>query len=112
MADANASGYIRPSAARQIRSIIDEVAKATAIPAEEITGARRDAPIFRARRLVVGIARRHTRATLTEIGTVLRRDHTSILNAERRFGMLFDAADQPIVARAGRAGNLLVGLKP
>ncbi|SNT17172.1 dnaA protein helix-turn-helix [[Luteovulum] sphaeroides subsp. megalophilum] len=67
----------------RITEIIAEVAAATRWEPQEITGARVFPGLVQARDLACFIARREG-FSLTRIGTVLRRDHSSIRSALQR----------------------------
>ncbi|MGP3699207.1 helix-turn-helix domain-containing protein [Rhodobacter sp. NSM] len=67
----------------RITEIIEEVANATGWDPQEITGARLFPGLVQARDLAAFIARREG-FSLTQIGNVLRRDHTTIVEALRR----------------------------
>lgn len=67
----------------RIAEIVAEVAEATGWEPQEITGPRMFAGLVQARDLACFIARREG-FSLTQIGNVLRRDHTTIVEALRR----------------------------
>ncbi|MEL5878939.1 helix-turn-helix domain-containing protein [Cereibacter sphaeroides] len=67
----------------RIAAIIAEVAEATGWEPQEITGARVFPGLVQARDLACFIARREG-FPLTQIGNVLRRDHSSIRSALQR----------------------------
>ncbi|AZB65023.1 chromosomal replication initiator DnaA [Cereibacter sphaeroides] len=67
----------------RITEIIAEVAEATGWEPQEITGARVFPGLVQARDLACFIARREG-FSLTQIGNVLRRDHSSIKTALQR----------------------------
>nr|RDS93264.1 chromosomal replication initiator DnaA [Cereibacter sphaeroides f. sp. denitrificans] len=67
----------------RIAEIVAEVAEATGWEPQEITGARVFPGLVEARDLACFIARREG-FSLTQIGTVLRRDHSSIRSALQR----------------------------
>jgi chromosomal replication initiation ATPase DnaA len=62
----------------KIRTIIREVAKITGIPQTDILSPKRDRATARARQMVMWKAHREGHS-LTQIGNVLDRDHTSVL---------------------------------
>jgi chromosomal replication initiation ATPase DnaA len=66
----------------KIRTIIREVAKITGIPQDDILSPKRDRATARARQMVMWKAHREGHS-LTQIGNVLDRDHTSVLHGIR-----------------------------
>lgn len=67
----------------RITEIIAEVAEATGWEPQEITGARVFPGLVQARDLACFIARREG-FSWTQIGNVMRRDHTTIITAVQR----------------------------
>ncbi|WP_407529403.1 helix-turn-helix domain-containing protein [Methylobacterium oryzisoli] len=68
-----------------VRNILRLVAHVSGVPADEIMGERRHAPIVKARQIAAWLANRHTKASLGEIARRLGgKDHTTILHAARR----------------------------
>jgi chromosomal replication initiation ATPase DnaA len=65
-----------------VHQIIDAVADATGIEARAILGKRRDAPIARARQIVMYEARQRG-LSLSQIGNALGRDHTTVMHGIR-----------------------------
>lgn len=59
--------------------IVGEVSKTTGVSIIDIIGNRRIRHMVRARQMVMFIARREG-MTLTEIGSYLRRDHTTVIH--------------------------------
>ena len=74
----------------KIRTIIREVAKITGVSQDDILSSKRDRVTARARQMVMWKAHREGHS-LTQIGTVLDRDHTSVLhgvrNINRKLGL-------------------------
>lgn len=60
-----------------VAKIVDAVSEQTGIPARLILSPRKDAPIARARQIVMYEARQHG-LSLTQIGNAMGRDHTTI----------------------------------
>lgn len=63
------------------RKILLEVSKKTGVPAGTITGPMRTKPVIRARHIAMTIIRRCTKMSLTEIGAMFGRDHTTVMGA-------------------------------
>lgn len=67
----------------RVRDIIAQASDATLTPVQDILGKSRFQPHVRVRFAVCMVARENGRS-LCEIGRILNRDHTTILNAVRR----------------------------
>ncbi|RJL18647.1 helix-turn-helix domain-containing protein [Paracoccus siganidrum] len=66
-----------------VKAIVQELAAATGVTADQITGKSRKAEIVRVRQIVCFIARQKG-MTYQQIGRVLNRDHTTIVAAVKR----------------------------
>lgn len=77
------------------RAIIEQVAKETGIPYAMIVGCSRNAVIVEARFEAIARVATNTGWSLPRIGRVFNRDHTSILNALKKKGVL-RTAKQPV----------------
>ena len=66
-----------------INEIVAQVADLTCLPATEIMGRSRKAPIAQARHLVWLVAQRQG-MSLTQIGRAFDRDHTTVLHGIRQ----------------------------
>lgn len=68
--------------------IIAAVAQLYDLPAEEIRGASRKAHPVRARQMAMYLCRKWTNSTLNQIGRSVNKDHTSVMNAVRKYEKL------------------------
>lgn len=70
----------------------------------ELTGPRRHAHIFRARAVAMGLLYGCLGLSLPEIGRLFHRDHTTVLNAVRRFKTWFAERDRDILELVAKLG--------
>ena len=63
-----------------VAQILDEVSAEFALPPEQIMSRWLVARVLPARHAVMALARRHTALSFPQIGRVLMRDHTTVIN--------------------------------
>lgn len=98
-----------PAAAR---TVLEIVADACGLAIADITGPSRRRRFVVARHIAMNLARRHTSASLPEIGAIFERDHTTVLAAvrgieerlerDRRLAGAFAELDAAVRAALGR----------
>lgn len=78
---------------KDVRTILNAAARATGLGVSTILGSSRKRSCCATRAAVVYLARTRTGVSYPELGRILRRHHTSVLNAHQVFSLRLDARD-------------------
>lgn len=76
-----------------IATCIEAVSKASGVTRQDILSARRGRAVARPRQVVMWVAVRTTARTLSEIGRIMSRDHTTVIHAIRTIDRLRASGD-------------------
>lgn len=78
---------------REVRIILNAAAKASGLAVSDILSISRSRSCVATRAAVAYLARERTGASYPELGRMLRRHHTTVLNAHRVFSLWLEAQD-------------------
>ena len=84
----------------RVKDILAEECEASGISVERALSHSREQELLWLRYRVFWRARRETTASYPQIGRVMKRDHTTVINGERRYQAVLDGQ---VYRRAGRS---------
>lgn len=61
---------------------------------EELNGKCRDRRLVMARTILAGLARKHTDLSYPQLGRLMNRDHTTVIESRKRFDEMAKAAER------------------
>lgn len=99
---------VSPSFARiTTNDILQKVAQYYNVTVSEITGKNRQSSIMLPRQVAIYLCRKHTNSSLTEIGRIFKRDHTTVLHSIEKITSLM-TSDKSMRESMDRLNRMLV----